>query len=85
MLLLLYLCIESNIHTVNYNYGQYTTVSDRMFGSYRKPNDELFKKELKMSTKEWAKQSKEMEKVVKEVEGSDDRTYLPDGGAKKLQ
>lgn len=56
-----------------------------MFGSYRKPNDELFRKDLKMSTKEWARQSKEMEKMVVEVEGSDDRTYLPEGQAKKLQ
>jgi Delta7-sterol 5-desaturase len=38
-----------------------------------------------MGTKEWARQSKEMEKIVKEVEGSDDRTYLPAGEAKKIQ
>ncbi|KAE9978448.1 hypothetical protein EG328_001446 [Venturia inaequalis] len=69
----------------NYNYGQFTTVFDRIFGSYRKPNDELFRKDLKMSSKEWARQSKEMEKMVVEVEGSDDRTYLPEGQAKKLQ
>lgn len=38
-----------------------------------------------MSSKEWAKQSKEMERMVVEVEGSDDRTYLPESEAKKLQ
>jgi lathosterol oxidase len=62
----------------NYNYGQFTTISDRFFGSYRKPNDELFKKELKMAQSQWKKQVNEMEKIVKEVEGEDDRNYLPD-------
>ncbi|KAF2421258.1 C-5 sterol desaturase [Tothia fuscella] len=68
----------------NYNYGQFTTISDRIFGSYRKPNDELFRRESKMSKEEWSKQSKEMEVIVKEVEGEDDRTYLPEE-TKKLQ
>ncbi|KAF1933547.1 uncharacterized protein M421DRAFT_88732 [Didymella exigua CBS 183.55] len=31
----------------NYNYGQFTTLWNRMGGSYRKPNDELFQKEVK--------------------------------------
>ena len=59
----------------NYNYGQYTTMWDRLLGSYRKPNEELFRREEKMGTKEWERQVKEMEKVVKEVEGDDDRMY----------
>ncbi|KAF2114950.1 hypothetical protein BDV96DRAFT_646813 [Lophiotrema nucula] len=62
----------------NFNYGQFTTLWDRMGGSYRKPNDELFRKELKMCQSEWKKQSKEMEKIVQEVEGKDDRSYLPE-------
>jgi lathosterol oxidase len=61
----------------NYNYGQFTTLWDRLGGSYRKPNPELFSRETKMGKAEWNKQVKEMEKVVKEVEGSDDRTYDP--------
>ncbi|KAM0820812.1 hypothetical protein AB5N19_06632 [Seiridium cardinale] len=61
----------------NYNYGQYTTLWDRFGGSYRKPNDELFMRETKFSQKEWKKQSKEMEKIVAEVEGEDDRQYDP--------
>jgi len=69
----------------NYNYGQFTTLWDRLGGSYRKPNDELFKRELKMSKEEWTRQTKEMEKVVKEVEGSDDRTYSPHENTKKSQ
>lgn len=69
----------------NYNYGQYTTLWDRLGGSYRKPNDELFRKELKMAQSEWEKQSKEMERIVKEVEGEDDRQYDPNPVAKKQQ
>lgn len=68
----------------NYNYGQFTTLWDRLGGSYRKPNDELFQKELKMSKAEWNRQAKEMETIVKEVEGEDDRSYLP-SEAKKVQ
>ncbi|TAQ89783.1 hypothetical protein B7494_g1862 [Chlorociboria aeruginascens] len=62
----------------NYNYGQYTTLWDRLGGSYRKPNEELFRRESKMGKKEWEKQVKEMEKMVQEVEGEDDRSYGPD-------
>ena len=62
----------------NYNYGQFTTLWDRLGGSYRKPNDELFQKEAKMSQSEWSRQTKEMERMVVEVEGRDDRTYEPE-------
>jgi len=66
----------------NYNYGQFTTLWDRLGGSYRKPNDELFIKETKMGKQEWERQVKEMESIVKEVEGEDDRSYE---GEKKTQ
>ncbi|KIX98022.1 uncharacterized protein Z520_06101 [Fonsecaea multimorphosa CBS 102226] len=66
------------------NYGQFTTLWDRLGGSYRKPNDELFKRETKMGKKEWEKQSREMEEIVKEVEGKDDRGYLAED-EKKVQ
>ena len=60
----------------NYNYGQFTTLWDRLGGSYRKPNDELFQKELKMCQSEWRKQAEAVDKMVQEVEGDvDDRTY----------
>lgn len=59
----------------NYNYGQYTTIWDRLGGSYRKPSPELFKIETKMSKAQWDKQVQEMEKLVKEVEGEDNRSY----------
>ncbi|KAI9826222.1 MAG: c-5 sterol desaturase [Sarea resinae] len=70
----------------NYNYGQFTTLWDRLGGSYRKPNDELFRKETKMGQKEWERQVAEMERIVKEVEGEDDRQYSSQGvAAKKVQ
>lgn len=59
----------------NYNYGQFTTLWDRLGGSYRQPNIELFRRESKMSKKEWERQIQEMETVVKDVEGNDDRKY----------
>ena len=59
----------------NYNYGQFTTLWDRMGGSYRAPNIELFNKEAKMSRTEWQKQANEVERFQKEVEGDDDRSY----------
>ena len=62
----------------NYNYGQFTTLWDRLGGSYRKPNEELFRKEAKMSKEEWQRQTQEMEKMVVEVEGEDDRSYGPE-------
>jgi len=67
----------------NYNYGQFTTLWDRLGGSYRKPNDELFRRETKMGQAEWQRQVKEMENIVKEVEGDDDRSYEPE--TKKLK
>jgi len=68
----------------SYNYGQFTTLWDRLGGSYRMPNDELFRRETKMGQEEWTRQVKEMEVVQKEVEGEDDRSYGHDR-AKKVQ
>ena len=62
----------------NYNYGQYFTLWDRIGGSYRAPNAELFSKESKMGAKEWERQVKEMERIQLEVEGEDDRSYGPE-------
>lgn len=68
-------------HTVhhlyfNYNYGQFTTLWDRLGGSYREPDRELFNKSLKKSTRTWEEQVKKMEIIKKEVEGDDDdRVY----------
>ena len=74
----------------NYNYGQFFTLWDRVGGSYRKPNAELFVKETKMAADEWNRQVVETEKLVKEVEGKDDRSYGPEEvgvwkEAKKMQ
>lgn len=62
----------------NYNYGQYTTLWDRLGGTYRIPNAELFTRESKMGQKEWKRQVLESEKMVNEVEDHDDRTYVAD-------
>lgn len=59
----------------NYNYGQFTTLWDRIGGSYRKPNPELFQRENKMSKAEWERQCQEVEQMQKSVEGEDDRKY----------
>jgi len=72
----------------NYNYGQFTTIWDRLGGSYRTPSIELFDKDKKMDQKVWKKQVGEMEKVVKEVEGDDQfREYAadPNSDSKKEQ
>ncbi|KAF1851142.1 uncharacterized protein K460DRAFT_303010 [Cucurbitaria berberidis CBS 394.84] len=61
----------------NYNYGQFTTLWDRLGGSYRRPNDELFQKELKTCQSEWKRQAKAVDEMVQQVEGEDDRKYLP--------
>ncbi|EEQ85884.1 c-5 sterol desaturase [Blastomyces dermatitidis] len=67
----------------NFNYGQFTTIWDRLGGSYRKPNIELFHKETKMAKEEWERQVKEMESRVQAVEGGDDRTYVTDVDVKE--
>lgn len=59
----------------NYNYGQFTTLWDRLGGSYRPPNKELFQRESKMSKTEWERQCQEMETLQRQVEGDDDRNY----------
>lgn len=59
----------------NYNYGQYFTLWDRVGGSYRAPDRALFTKGEKMSQSNWKKQIKEMETIVQQVEGDDDRSY----------
>ncbi|VEU21091.1 DEKNAAC101919 [Brettanomyces naardenensis] len=67
-------------HTVhhlyfNYDYGQFTTLWDRLGGTYRKPDRALFDKDARKATT-WAQQAKEMDQIRQEVEGDDnDRIY----------
>lgn len=71
-------------HTVhhlyfNYNYGQFTTLWDRLGRSYRRPDDSLFvRHQPKEVEKEvWSEQTKEMEEIRGELEGKvDDREYV---------
>lgn len=70
-------------HTVhhlyfNYNYGQYTTLWDRLGRSHRTPDQELFDKNLKLSDSTWKKQVHQFEEIAKQVEGKDDRVYIND-------
>lgn len=65
------------------NYGQFFTAFDRLGGTYRMPEPWMFEKEKKMSEKQWKAESKTVDTYVKEIEGSDDRTYGPDLTAKK--
>lgn len=65
----------ANKMVCSYNYGQFTTIWDRIGGSYRKPDPEWFNKHTKMSEATWKSGIKEMEKIQEEVEGKDDRSY----------
>lgn len=70
-------------HTVhhlyfNYNYGQFTTLWDRLGRSYRRPDDSLFARSSKKEEEEriWKEQTTKMEKIRGELEGKDDdRVY----------
>ncbi|KAK1146912.1 c-5 sterol desaturase [Aspergillus melleus] len=78
----------SACHTIrhyyfNYNYGQFTTLWDRLGGSYRKANPELFDREERLKKDQIQKQVQEMERLVKELEGEDDRCYVSE--AKKTR
>ncbi|KAJ1674588.1 c-5 sterol desaturase [Spiromyces aspiralis] len=60
-------------HTVhhlyfNYNYGQFTTLFDRMFGSYRLPTAEIYDKSRRQSKKFLMKQAQEVDEMIKSIE-----------------
>lgn len=70
-------------HTVhhlyfNYNYGQFTTLWDRLGNSYRRPDDSFFtKNDATEEKKMWKDQTRKMEIIRGELEGkSDDRVYI---------
>ncbi|KAK9702731.1 c-5 sterol desaturase [Basidiobolus ranarum] len=48
----------------NYNYGQYLTLWDRIGGSYRKPNEEIYNIELRGTKKVYSKQAEEVDTMV---------------------
>jgi lathosterol oxidase len=59
------------------NYGQFFTAFDRLGGTYRMPEAWMFEREKKMSEKQWKTESKTVDSFVKEIEGTDERTYEP--------
>lgn len=70
-------------HTVhhlyfNYNYGQFTTLWDRLGNSYRRPDDSLFVKDTTKAEEEeeWRDQTRKMEEIRGVLEGKDDRVYV---------
>lgn len=70
----------SACHTIhhlyfNYNYGQYTTLWDRLGGTHRVPEKELFDPSSKKLDSTLRKQIKQMEQIQSSVEGHDDRVY----------
>ncbi|KAA8903824.1 hypothetical protein TRICI_005635 [Trichomonascus ciferrii] len=80
----------SACHTIhhlyfNYNYGQYTTLWDRLGSSHRTPDAELFDKNLKMDETTWKKQVSGLEEIAKDVEDTDDRVYAADEQEKKTK
>ena len=67
----------------HYNYGQFFTVFDRLGGTYRMPDTEMFDREKKNAKETWERQIKEMVEVAREVEGEDERVYAVDLKGKK--
>lgn len=62
----------------NYNYGQFTTLWDRLGRSYRRPDDNLFVRDNKKEeeVKVWNEQTQKMEEIRGKLEGKgDDRVY----------
>ncbi|SPN98330.1 uncharacterized protein DNG_01379 [Cephalotrichum gorgonifer] len=59
------------------NYRQFFTFLDRLCGSYRKPDANLFEKEQNMPNQRWQKGGKEVDTLVVEIEGIEDRIYEP--------
>lgn len=75
-------------HTVhhlyfNYNYGQFTTLWDRLGGSYRRPEDELFDPSLR-NKDTMEKQIKEIEEYIQLMDG-DDGSYRVYGTEERLK
>jgi lathosterol oxidase len=62
--------VNHTIHHLyfNYNYGQYFTLWDRVFGTYRAPTEELFDKEKRNDPKVMNKTSKDVDDMVKHLE-----------------
>ncbi|CCF57748.1 hypothetical protein KAFR_0D01010 [Kazachstania africana CBS 2517] len=70
-------------HTVHhlyfsYNYGQFTTLWDRLGGTYRRPEDSLFDPTLRNDTSVLEHELQEMDREMKEVEGTDDEREYED-------
>ncbi|OMH85354.1 C-5 sterol desaturase [Zancudomyces culisetae] len=47
----------------NYNYGQFTTLFDRMFNSHRRPTQEIYNATIRKSKTEILKQVKDIDAI----------------------
>ena len=59
----------------HYNYGQFTTLWDRLGGSHKNPDPEFFDESSKLAADTWQTQTMKFDTLMNEVEGSDEREY----------
>ncbi|KAJ2544229.1 c-5 sterol desaturase, partial [Coemansia sp. RSA 1853] len=62
-------------HTVhhlyfNYNYGQFTTLFDRLFNTYRKPSQEIYDRSRRNSKTVQAAQAQDIDTALPTLENS---------------
>lgn len=58
-----------------FNYGQFFTTFDRLGGTYRMPEAWMFENDMRMSEKQWKRESDTVDVTLKKIEGNDDRKY----------
>ncbi|EPX74625.1 C-5 sterol desaturase Erg31 [Schizosaccharomyces octosporus yFS286] len=63
----------------NYNYGQFTTLFDRLGNSFRAPDEAWYDKSLRTNDDVLKRELSEYEFIRSQVEGADDRDYASDG------
>lgn len=66
----------------NYNYGQFTTLFDRLGNSFRAPDEAWFDKDLRQNEDVLRVELMEYEAIRNEVEGDDDREYIANSAKK---
>jgi len=67
----------------NCNYGQYTTLWDRIGGSYKQPPSEIMDRDKRLDKQIWNRQLDGIDHMINETEGSDGRQYRDDESKKE--
>ena len=57
----------------HYNYGQFTTLWDRLGGSHKDPDPEFFDSSSKLAADTWQTQATMVDTLRNQVEGNDER------------